>query len=79
MYELIKINDNDYYIDCPAKIGIVKVGGNDVVLIDSGNDKDAGKKILKILDSNGWPGSCFDIICGIYSCADSCCYWRIGY
>lgn len=54
MYELIKINDNDYYIDCPAKIGIVKVGGNDVVLIDSGNDKDAGKKILKILDSNGW-------------------------
>ncbi|MCQ2437800.1 MAG: MBL fold metallo-hydrolase, partial [Clostridia bacterium] len=54
MYELIQITENDYYVNCPAKIGIVKVGEDEVVLIDSGNDKDAGKKVLRILESNGW-------------------------
>ena len=54
MYELIQLNENDYYVDCPAKIGIVKTGGTEAVLIDSGNDKDAGKKALRILEANGW-------------------------
>lgn len=54
MYELIGINENDYYVDCPAKIGIVKISENEVVLIDSGNDKDAGKKVLRILEAKGW-------------------------
>lgn len=54
MYELIQVSKNSYYIQSPAKIGVVKVGGNDVILIDSGNDKDAGKKIRKILDASGW-------------------------
>ncbi len=54
MYELIKISENDYYIDSPAKIGLVRINESEVVLIDSGNDKDAGKKILRILDANGW-------------------------
>ena len=54
MYELIKINDNDYYIDSPSKAGIVKVAENEVILIDAGNDKGAGKKIKKALDSEGW-------------------------
>lgn len=54
MYELIKITDNCYYIQCPAKIGIVKLSESDVFLIDSGNDKDTGKRVLKILDANGW-------------------------
>ena len=52
--ELIKITDICYYIDSPAKIGIIKTGENEVCLIDSGLDKDTGKKVLKILDSNGW-------------------------
>ena len=26
MYELIKITENCFYIDCPAKIGVVKTG-----------------------------------------------------
>lgn len=43
MYELIQLTDNDYYIDCPAKMGLVKCGEKEVILIDSGNDKDAGK------------------------------------
>ena len=54
MYELIQISENDYYIDCPAKIGLVKISDSEAVLIDSGSDKDAGKKVLRILDENGW-------------------------
>lgn len=54
MYELIQISETTYYIQSPAKIGIVKINDNDVCLIDTGNDKDAGRKIKKVLDSNGW-------------------------
>ena len=54
MYELIQVSDNCYYIQSPAKIGLVKTGDNEVCLIDSGNDKDAGKKVLRILEANGW-------------------------
>lgn len=54
MYELIQVSDNSYYIQSPAKIGLVKLNEKDVCLIDSGNDKDAGKKILRILEANGW-------------------------
>ena len=42
MYELIQVTDRSYYIQSPAKIGLVKLGGAEVCLIDSGNDKDAG-------------------------------------
>ena len=54
MYELIKLTENDYYIDCPAKMGLVRIGGDDVVLIDAGSDKDAGKKALRVIEQNGW-------------------------
>ena len=54
MYELHQITDSCYYIQSPAKIGLVKIEGNDVCLIDSGNDKDAGRKVRQILDANGW-------------------------
>ncbi len=54
MYELIRINENDYYIDAPTRVGIVKISENEVCLIDSGADKDAGKKVKRHLDENGW-------------------------
>ncbi|WP_418462630.1 MBL fold metallo-hydrolase [Frisingicoccus sp.] len=54
MYELVQVSENSYYIESPAKIGLVKLGGDEVCLIDSGNDKDAGRKIRKILDANSW-------------------------
>lgn len=54
MYELIQVSENCYYIQSPAKIGLVKLNDNDVCLIDSGNDKDAGRKVRQILDANGW-------------------------
>lgn len=54
MFELNKISDTCYYINCPAKIGIYKIDDTNVYLIDSGNDKDAGRKVRKILDEKGW-------------------------
>lgn len=52
--ELIKAGEKTYYIKNPTNIGIYKVNDTDVFLIDAGNDKDAGKKILKIIDGQGW-------------------------
>ncbi len=54
MYELVKLTEKCYYIECPAKIGIYKADGSDVYLIDSGSDKDTAKKVKKVLDANGW-------------------------
>ena len=54
MYELIQVSQHCYYIQSPAKIGLVKLNEQDVCLIDSGNDKDAGRKVRQLLDANGW-------------------------
>jgi glyoxylase-like metal-dependent hydrolase (beta-lactamase superfamily II) len=54
MYELIQVSANNFYIQSPAKIGVVKVGDADVCLIDSGSDKDAGRRVRRVLDENGW-------------------------
>ena len=47
--ELIQVGEKTYYIKNPTNIGIYKVDDENVYLIDSGNDKEAGKKILKII------------------------------
>ncbi len=54
MYELVQLSPRDYYIESPAKIGLVRLDDVHVCLIDSGNDKDAGRKVRQILDANGW-------------------------
>lgn len=54
MYELHQVGENTFYIDCPAKMGVYRVAPEEAVLIDSGNDKEAGKKVLKIFDARGW-------------------------
>ncbi len=54
MFELIRLTDKTCYIESPAKIGVILLEGNGVAIIDSGNDKDAGKKIKKVLDAQGW-------------------------
>lgn len=53
MYELIKAGEQSYYIDCPAKMGIYLPGDGTALLIDSGNDKEAGKKAYRILEEKG--------------------------
>ena len=54
MYELIQVSERSFYIQSPAKIGLVTLSDRDVCLIDSGNDKDAGRKVRQLLDANGW-------------------------
>lgn len=54
MYELNQAGEKSYYINCPAKIGIYLADDKNVYLIDSGSDKDAGRKVRKILDEKGW-------------------------
>jgi len=54
MYELIQVSEQSYYIQSPAKIGLVRLNEQDVCLIDSGSDKDAGRKVRQLLDANGW-------------------------
>ena len=54
MYELINAAGGSYYIQSPAKIGLVELGGGKVCLIYSGSDKDAGRKVRQILDANSW-------------------------
>jgi glyoxylase-like metal-dependent hydrolase (beta-lactamase superfamily II) len=52
--ELVKVGEKTYYIKNPTNIGLYQISDRDVFLIDTGNDKDAGKKILKITDAQGW-------------------------
>lgn len=52
--ELIQLGERTYYIKNPTNIGIYKIDDENIYLIDSGNDKDAGKKILKIIEENNW-------------------------
>ena len=54
MFELNQVGEHSYYINCPAKIGIYRASDTEAYLIDSGNDKDAGRKVRKILDEHGW-------------------------
>ncbi len=54
MYELNQVAERTYYINCPTKIGIYRQTDRDVYLIDSGNNRTAGKKIWKILNENKW-------------------------
>ena len=54
MYELIQVGERSWYIESPAKIGICRLDDGGVCLIDSGLDKEAGKRALKILDAQKW-------------------------
>ena len=40
MYELVQVAASSYYVQSPAKIGLVKLDAQTVCLIDSGNDGD---------------------------------------
>lgn len=54
MYELIQVTDRCYYFESLTKIGLYRLNDTEVCIIDSGNDKEAGRKIRKALDEKGW-------------------------
>ncbi|MEG1658873.1 MAG: MBL fold metallo-hydrolase [Oscillibacter sp.] len=54
-------------MQCPAKMGLYRLADNSVCLIDSGNDKDAGRKVQKILEAQDWTLRC---ICNTHANAD---------
>ena len=54
MFELIQVAPHSYYLQSPAKIGLYVPDSRRTVLIDSGNDKDAGRKVRQVLDRQGW-------------------------
>ena len=52
MYECVRVGRDTFYMDCPSRVGIFR-DGDAAWLIDSGNDKDAAKKALGILEALG--------------------------
>ena len=54
MVELKQVGKHTYYLAGPTNIGFYLENENEVYLIDSGNDKDAGRRIRQILDKNKW-------------------------
>lgn len=54
MYELIQAGQRSYYVNVPVKIGFYRISDDEVYLIDSGGDKDAGRKLRQILEKEGW-------------------------
>ena len=54
MYELNRLGDKSWYINCYAKVGIYQQTETDVYIIDSGNDDEDAREIEKILKQKGW-------------------------
>jgi len=52
-YEAKKLTPNSWVIPGPTNIGIIN-NKDKVILIDSGNDKESGRKIRKLIDEQGW-------------------------
>ena len=54
MYELVQLGPDTYLIDCPSRVGVVRLCSRDVCLIDSGATPEAAKRIDQVLAQNGW-------------------------
>lgn len=54
MFELIQVGEHSYYLQSPVKIGVYTPDHQNAYLIDSGTDRDAGRKTRQALDAVGW-------------------------
>lgn len=67
--ELKQITERVYYIPNPVNIGVIKDGERSVILIDSGLDDYAGRKVLRLLEENGLS---VKVIINTHAHADHC-------
>ncbi|MFW6138295.1 MAG: MBL fold metallo-hydrolase [Spirochaetota bacterium] len=65
-YRLVHVKGNTWYIPSASNTGVYVKNGR-VVLVDSGNNDDAGRKILKAVEEKGWELS---VIVNTHSNAD---------
>ena len=68
MYELNRLGDKSWYINCYAKVGIYQQTETDVYIIDSGNDDEDAREIEKILNTQ--PGFIHAMWCGDIKCEE---------
>ena len=54
MSELVQAGPQSFYLNGPTKIGIYLAEEDRVYLIDSGGDRDAGRKARQVLEQKGW-------------------------
>jgi len=52
--KLLNINKDTYYFDNPSIIGLYRINDKDVILIDTGLDDSATRKVLRIINENNW-------------------------
>jgi glyoxylase-like metal-dependent hydrolase (beta-lactamase superfamily II) len=54
-YKLVHVKGNTYYLDGAAKIGIIRneADPSRSIVVDTGIDDDAGRRLLKIMQENG--------------------------
>ncbi|MEI6385775.1 MAG: MBL fold metallo-hydrolase [Spirochaetota bacterium] len=50
--ELVQLHGSSHVVPGPTNIGVI-IHGSDAFLVDSGNDKEAGRKILRLCESKG--------------------------
>ena len=50
--ELVQLHGSSHLVPGPTNIGVI-IHGSDAFLVDSGNDKEAGRKILRLCESRG--------------------------
>lgn len=70
-YKLVHVKGNTYYLDGAAKIGIIKNSDDpsQSIVVDTGLDDDAGRRLMKIMQENGMG---IGAIINTHSHADHC-------
>lgn len=58
MFELCQAGESTYYIESPAKIGVYLAPDGGAWFIDSGSDKDAGRKLNQVCKAQNWTLRC---------------------
>lgn len=66
---LERIAGRTHVVRGPVNVGLFELGAGRVLLIDSGNDDEAGRKLLRLLEGSGWA---LDRIANTHSNADHC-------